>query len=495
MKFFYPAFCSTATIVVALLNPTIGVSQTTDLHPAVNHPDQFARELFIQLKHPADLREERGVPDRTKTIGDTGPKVWETWKLARMEVFLPNGCKPPEWDVAASTPGPVASQPALLQTVENPTELKFFDHPKFSEDVSVLLGVEVDACPLSQPNLSLATQLSPAIVTPTVDVQDLGNETRMNRADGQEDFLRRGLAIDSPRDSIEVKAAWRLFSERELDPQRTFEDVNGDGTLAEGERGLALLQRRFYVSYGLATDEGTQQIQTKPFGLVGLHIITKDIPNWFWATFEHASNPNPEVGSLDRYSPADTGFPREVAGTIWENYRLRGTQVDFVDAAGRPTTLANTQIEGGFQASSSCITCHARTSIGQRLDNIFARDGQQLFGPGTFISPSGSISRPPSAPNSYTFGANRLTVFEDIHANRAVPTLPAGDVRNLTRQVSRLTGAIGAPDPELFALEGTPRAQYTQLDFVWSLRRAFRHDTAALVPMIKVLAAPQEVSL
>jgi hypothetical protein len=489
MNSLYPKFCVASTITVALLSPTVGVSQTTDLHPAVNNPDKFAWELFIQLNHPAKVG-ERGTPDLTKTLGEPGLRVWETWKLARTEVFLPDGCKPPAWDEVAPTPGPVASQPSLLQSVQNPTELKFFDPPKFSEDIADRLGVEVDPSPLAQPNLNFATQLSPAISTPTVDVQDLGNETRMNRAtfdfvvskrlyniEGQEDFLRRGLAIEFPADSIEVKAAWRLFSERELDPERTFEDLNGDGTVADNERGLALLQRRFYVAYGLATDEGTQQVQTKPFGLVGLHIITKDIPNWFWATFEHASNPLPEVGNLDRHSPPETGSPQEVSRTVWENYRLRGTQVDFVDATGRPTTLGNTQIEGGFQASSSCITCHARASIGQRLDNLFARDGQQMFGPGTFIPPSGSISRPPSAPGSYTFGANRLNVFEDIHATRAFPTLPANDPQNRTRQIARLTGAIGAPDPKLFALEGTSRAQYTQLDFVWSLRRAFRQNT------------------
>ena len=27
------------------------------------------------------------------------------------------------------------------------------------------------------------------------------------------------------------------------------------------------------------------------FGLTALHITTKDLPNWLWATFEHVDNP------------------------------------------------------------------------------------------------------------------------------------------------------------------------------------------------------------
>jgi hypothetical protein len=46
--------------------------------------------------------------------------------------------------------------------------------------------------------------------------------------------------------------------------------------------------------------------------------------------------------------------------------RLRGTQTDFVDSRGRPTILANSQIEHGFQQTSSCIACHARATVGLR---------------------------------------------------------------------------------------------------------------------------------
>ena len=32
--------------------------------------------------------------------------------------------------------------------------------------------------------------------------------------------------------------------------------------------------------------DGSKEI----WGLTGLHVLTKDLPNWFWATFEHIDN-------------------------------------------------------------------------------------------------------------------------------------------------------------------------------------------------------------
>lgn len=441
------------------------VSQTPASHPALNEPDKFAWGLFVELNHPADLSASRGTPDAHKQLGDPGPTVWETWKLARTEVYLKNGCRPPEWDIPAATPLAVAANPGLRSGLSHGAELKLFDPPKFSEDIAELHGLKVDAEPLAQPNLRLATRLSPAIPLPTVSTAEIGNETRMNRAtfdfilnkglyniEGQEALLTSRIGIDFPKESREVKAVWREFSDEELDPLKNFKDLNGDGAISDDERGSKLLGRTFHTAFGLK-----QGGQVKLFGLSGMHIITKDIPNWFWTTFEHVQNPEPEIRNLDRYSDPDKGFPSEVAGTVWQNYRLRGIQVDFVTSTGRPTRLGNTQIEGGFQATSSCITCHSRASIGQK-----PATGQ---------------------------GANRLTVFEDINDIPRAPTLLLIDPQNCAevnpgppatcnqpRGSTIIRGAIGAPDQSLYVVEGTGRLEYTQLDFVWSLRRASRRD-------------------
>jgi hypothetical protein len=49
--------------------------------------------------------------------------------------------------------------------------------------------------------------------------------------------------------------------------------------------------------------------------------------------------------------------------TIWKNYRLIGTQTDFIDPAGNATLLGNSRLEEQFKSTSSCITCHSRSTI------------------------------------------------------------------------------------------------------------------------------------
>src|SRR5262249_50723748 len=102
-------------------------------------------------------------------------------------------------------------------------------------------------------------------------------ETRLNRAtyefvrsqclfsvDGQARYAKavsegKKPPIQFPADSIEVKAAWLDFA----DPQ-------GDGSVPP-------ITPERQVTYYTATFQG------KKFGLVALHILTKDLNNWFWA--------------------------------------------------------------------------------------------------------------------------------------------------------------------------------------------------------------------
>jgi hypothetical protein len=402
-------------------------AQTPNPNPAVNTPDKFAWDLFIQINHPADKSAGRGVPDTKKKIGDPGEVVWETWKLARTEVFLPGGEKPGPWDAVA----PLALSPRQR-----------FEPSKAKVLRAIALG-------LPEPGEGgVGALLDP-------DPNELNNESRMNRptfefvvnnelynVEGQEAFLAVfggfGKKIDFPVDSMEIKGSWKV--------------LGADGKVPE-----PTLKR-----YHTAKSGGFV------YGLVGLHIITKDIPNWFWATFEHIDNPRPEIGDVDRsgypardptVKPEDPDFsirraplPPVLKGTKWENYRLRGTQVDFVDSRGNPTILGNTTIEGGFQASSSCISCHANATIGEKLN----------LPNGTFVPPAGQIR----------LGANRLTVFFSF---TLLPINPLNPDPNNDPVI--LIGPIDRPDPGLFTKGGMGRARYAQLDFLWSLRRAQRKTT------------------
>jgi len=115
------------------------------------------------------------------------------------------------------------------------------------------------------------------------------------------------------------------------------------------------------------------------FGLSAFHIVSKDLPTWFWATFEHIDNENrwPEVypdgfrgwvvPSVDSAScPEENLQCNEIPkgygleDSKWAFYRLRGTQTEFVDNRGNPEILVNSHLEGFLdQESMSCVTCHA----------------------------------------------------------------------------------------------------------------------------------------
>lgn len=138
------------------------------------------------------------------------------------------------------------------------------------------------------------------------------------------------LRVSFPPASRQVKAEWEPAEEKDRSRYHTTITTNGK------------LQR-----------------------LVALHIITKDLPNWFFATFVHKEKSAP--------SPRLPDLPRALKGTKWENYLLVGTQVDFTDSMGRPIRLANPVIEAGFQ-DSSCMSCHALATIGPNSTSLCSVD-------------------------------------------------------------------------------------------------------------------------
>jgi hypothetical protein len=214
--------------------------------------------------------------------------------------------------------------------------------------------------------------------------------------------------IDYPVDAVMIKSNW-LNEER----------ARALGIVDDADHPYITMDIRSPVT----DNNGTTFIEGKHY-LVALHISTKDIPNWTWATFEHVNNPgrcdytgcndsfgyrSPDAvaphladnytaphtqddqlvdnaliidpGGLypgGRISPAlaalfaATGIgtrAREqpwpsAADRGWLSYRLKGSQVGFTDATGRATFLGNSVTEGGFVGSSSCVSCHARAAVG-----------------------------------------------------------------------------------------------------------------------------------
>ena len=314
------------------LDPALKV-EPQNTSAALFDPDCYAWQLFFALNWP--VKPESCEPDLSRKPGDDGAVVWESW-ISKHAVFLKDAAPPPSWDDNCNGP-------------EKTKEL----FP------SAQLNAVID---------SLATV--PGFEPPGDEVSNAADEeVRLNRS--ALDFIRdEGLynltnqrkkaatgqrKIEFPPASKEVKAHWIKLSDP-ADFSRYHTGMDKDGNV---------------------------------YGLVALHITTKDLPNWFWATFEHIDNKerwpqqSPDLAAAfagwvvkpqDRFacselSPNCEQLPAGIGleGTKWENYRLKATQVDWVDSFGEPTKVVNSKIEGGFnQNQSSCISCHALARIGDK---------------------------------------------------------------------------------------------------------------------------------
>ncbi|MEA2835471.1 MAG: hypothetical protein QOD89_21 [Bradyrhizobium sp.] len=175
---------------------------------------------------------------------------------------------------------------------------------------------------------------------------------------GQQAYgARNGNAITFPWDAIEVKADW-VPTTSYTGPSFSCPDPN------------------LY----------TQVLNGVCYALVGLHISSKALPDWLWATFEPASaitNPNrcdPALynacfdpwGTTSSVSygkgqtvPQSPQLQQLMASAglnpVLKNYYLTGVQTQFVNSSGKPVPLGSSFVEfnaGVNPGQASCITCH-----------------------------------------------------------------------------------------------------------------------------------------
>src|SRR5947209_160922 len=223
--------------------------------------------------------------------------------------------------------------------------------------------------------LQRAGQLLPAL--PPGAAHGALEESRRNKAAfdfivSNNLFKRSGLraafgkTLSFPVDAIEVKANWV--------PVAQISDFT------DGKVTAAQAPQLYHIN---STSNGTQ------FALVSMHVISKLVPNWTWATFEHKDNPQrcDIIGCADTFgsttpfvppNPAANGYP-DCTKTpalkamlsaaniepVYANYCLKGSQVDFIDNTGLATRLGNSVAESGFVETSSCMTCHSRSAWNQ----------------------------------------------------------------------------------------------------------------------------------
>lgn len=190
---------------------------------------------------------------------------------------------------------------------------------------------------------------------------------------GLKNAFASGKPVAFPNDAIVVKADWVLV---------------GDilRWLPKAYKTADAVRRAYY------TNTATLNGQSGEYALAGLSVQSNQMPNWLWMTFEHRSNPGrcDVIGCHDDFGavPANVTPERDpnadygpcaktpalqamLAGAridpIWNNYCLKGTQVQFLTPDGRRTLLANSVIErmnkGVCVEKTSCITCHAYASF------------------------------------------------------------------------------------------------------------------------------------
>ncbi|HQV04694.1 MULTISPECIES: hypothetical protein [unclassified Novosphingobium] len=382
--------------------------------------DSYAWRAFIALNWPAlPGADRRGEPDRAKTIGDPGPRVWESFR-SRHELFqLDQAAK------ASPTPG-WSSYDGL-----NPCG------PNVDNREKTVAAFEPFK-DFNQPTFVLRKQGNPLVAQNGTYVR---YETRINQLT-YDAIAKPGWSMGQnlptpdaparmPSGSIAVKAAWRVLTDADT----------------------PAIRARYYISHGAnivdvaRTKASGKTVCTKAdLALVGLHIVvrTRFRPQGIWSSFEHVDNV-PAIGKGPFREPdaRDSGAPysfynpdhperqlwplygspqtkpvdlanppslspvpnqvvrrlpihgstvtlnRQVSalpgikGTVWEHYMLVATQwptvtrpvAPFNDSVFFPEhrneNLANTTMETYFQdRPANCMSCHHKVANSRGRDFV-----------------------------------------------------------------------------------------------------------------------------
>jgi hypothetical protein len=265
------------------------------------------------------------------------PKAWESWRQTST-VYLPNGQQPPPWGQA---PAPPAAVMALAQKEGLNTNLPF--HNLDSD-------VQVDGLALRDAfNQNVRYQLLMNQDTFTYIV-----DNGIYNVNGQQAMAQANKPANFPATSFELKTSWIWIGT----DQKIFNRLNGK---------YYIVNAYYALVDGSGKPNGLYQVGRA--ALSGMHIISKPVPQWLWTTFQNvydaqytkAANKLPISPTVAKANQKYRDALQKL-GSIFANYQLIGTQSQFVDAAGKPTLLANSQIESAFQQASSCVTCHSTAS-------------------------------------------------------------------------------------------------------------------------------------
>ncbi len=256
----------------------------------------YSWQTFIALFWPAS-ETQRGVPDKTKSIADSGQRVWGTYKQT-YEMFQPMD---PDWTLDDRNwnddqPLPEVCRDALIDN-NLPTDTKTFQvlnetHQAYGSQFNNLIDQNNNEVHynvrVNRDEFERMKEMGFAD-TGTYDFNgpfSVENKTRFQMPDNTDGFTGEG--------ATELKSAWKIMC---TDPE-TCNNVD-DPSRYYTETALIYTPPTAKTIDALNIDIIPQNNITVPatcevaeVGLVGFHIAVKTFwaPQWIWPTFEHIDN-------------------------------------------------------------------------------------------------------------------------------------------------------------------------------------------------------------
>ena len=324
-------FASTANAAKGEIPPpniTNEIPQNPDIaQQKANYPslgravflDNLAWQTFVALNWPANCQ---GKPLSNNKIGEalSAPRVWEFYRLPQ-EVFLANGQDPttiqPMEPLSCLNDEYGSNQEQTLTARLTETDLltgeNEFDKIKVAASNSLLNQkgeLRVTLAKVNAANqIPLVDQqgnyvineirINPSEFNQIVDNKwfDAPNLEQFNNSDRRfelvcsEDQYHNVLEVPcsgySPHGAIEIKAAWRVFDERNSDEEKAHYYTT--------KRELSIAAQRSSTGKGFK--------QKVDLGLIGFHIVQKTSEQgWIWSTFEHVDNVPNDIHAEREYT-------------------------------------------------------------------------------------------------------------------------------------------------------------------------------------------------
>ncbi|HZY60551.1 MAG TPA: hypothetical protein VFE56_12365, partial [Candidatus Binataceae bacterium] len=215
--------------------------------------DDYSWRAFIALIWPAATG-QRGQPDKSKTVADAGPRVFETYKFL-WEIFHNNGSIPALWNTYD------AAQFNACNAAIGFGDVSLSSFSKFSDLGQAGFGTLVG--PLVAQNQNYVRYLTGV------------NEIEFNQILSSQLYLRKNLpntpnSLTFKNGALDIKSSWILMA------------------------GMPHPER-YYTRTALVLDPESGKCSAATVGLVGLHIVQKTPtrPQWTWSTFEQVDNVPP----------------------------------------------------------------------------------------------------------------------------------------------------------------------------------------------------------